>query len=159
MARINFQSTGGAFPSQAFCLLIKIYWGNPYLKILDLANLFVADSPMKKINKFSFTPSQSTLKNRSKNRPCLRGLNTDIMSKGNINIFFTFFHWQKMYFWHELFYSLSIFWYAEVKTSSVLSLVLISRGSGPYSCKGLINVLRHLIPTWRIRIRLSRKTA
>jgi len=29
---------------------------HPYLKILDLANLFVADAPIKKIKKFSFTP-------------------------------------------------------------------------------------------------------
>ena len=29
---------------------------HPYLKILDLANLFVANAPMKKIKKFSSTP-------------------------------------------------------------------------------------------------------
>ena len=42
---------GGALyapPSLAFCLLLKIILRHPYLKILDLANLFVADAPMKK---------------------------------------------------------------------------------------------------------------
>ena len=43
-------------PSFSFCLLLKIIMRHPYLKILDLANLFVADAPMKKIKKFSFTP-------------------------------------------------------------------------------------------------------
>ena len=66
---------GGALyapPSLAFCLLLKIILRHPYLKILDLANLFVADAPIKtKIQKFSFTTSQSLLKNRSNNRPCL----------------------------------------------------------------------------------------
>ena len=41
---------GGALyapPSLAFCLLLKISWGKQYLKIIDLANLFVADVPMK----------------------------------------------------------------------------------------------------------------
>ena len=59
-------------PSLAFYLLLNISSGNPYLKIFDIANLFVADAPTKKKN--SITPSQSTLKNRSKNRPCLEGL-------------------------------------------------------------------------------------
>ena len=59
----------------AFCLLLNISWGNPCLKILDLANLYVADAPMKKkIKTFIFIPSQSTLKNWSKNRPCSEGL-------------------------------------------------------------------------------------
>ena len=42
---------GGAVrPSPlAFCLLLKIILRHPYLKILDLANLCVADAPMKKI--------------------------------------------------------------------------------------------------------------
>ena len=47
---LTIQSTGGgalyAPPSIAFCLLLKISWGNQYLQILDLANLFVADAPM-----------------------------------------------------------------------------------------------------------------
>ena len=64
-------------PSLAFCLLLKISWGNPYLKVLDLANLFVADAPMKN-EQFSFTPSQSTLKNRSKTVLCFRGLTVRI---------------------------------------------------------------------------------
>ena len=41
----------------SFCLLLKIIMRNPYLKILHLANLFVADAPMKKkFKQFSFTP-------------------------------------------------------------------------------------------------------
>ena len=44
-------------PSLYFCLLLKIIIWHQYLKILDLANLFVADAPMKKKNKkYSFTP-------------------------------------------------------------------------------------------------------
>ena len=35
-------------PSLSFCLLLKIFIRHPYLKILYLANLFVADAPMKK---------------------------------------------------------------------------------------------------------------
>ena len=31
-----------------FCPLLKIYSGNPYLKILDLAKRFVSDAPFKK---------------------------------------------------------------------------------------------------------------
>ena len=47
----------------AFCPLFKISLGNPYLKILDLAKLFVADAPMKKKNqKMVSPPPQSTLK-------------------------------------------------------------------------------------------------
>ena len=64
---------GGALyapPSLAFCLLLKISWGNPYLKILDLANLFVADAPMKnKSRNLVLPPSQNTLKYGSENRP------------------------------------------------------------------------------------------
>ena len=44
------------------------------MKMLDLANLMVADAPIKKNQHFSFTPSQSTLKYLSKNRPWVRGL-------------------------------------------------------------------------------------
>ena len=33
-------------PSLVFFYLLKISWGNPHLKILDLANLFVADAPI-----------------------------------------------------------------------------------------------------------------
>ena len=42
---------GGALydpPSLSFCLLLKIIFRHPYLKTLDLVNLFVADAPMKK---------------------------------------------------------------------------------------------------------------
>ena len=43
--------------SFSFCLLLKIIMRDQYLKILDLANLFVADATMKKqIKKLSFTP-------------------------------------------------------------------------------------------------------
>ena len=45
-------------PSIFLCLLLKVSWDNPYLKILDLANLFVADVPMKKINKKNWLPSE-----------------------------------------------------------------------------------------------------
>ena len=46
-----------AHPSLAFYLLLKIILRHPYLKILDLANLFVANAPMKKKpKKLSFTP-------------------------------------------------------------------------------------------------------
>ena len=50
---------GGALfapPSLSFCLILKIIFRHPYLKILDLASLFVADAPMKKIKKLRFTP-------------------------------------------------------------------------------------------------------
>ena len=43
-------------PFLPFCFLLKISLGDPYLKILDLANLFVAVAHIKKIKKFSFTP-------------------------------------------------------------------------------------------------------
>ena len=36
-----------------FCLLLKIILRHPYLKILYLANLFVADAPMKKNEHFA----------------------------------------------------------------------------------------------------------
>ena len=41
---------GGALyaPSLSFCLLLKIIMRHPYLKILDLAKLFVADALMRK---------------------------------------------------------------------------------------------------------------
>ena len=39
---------GGAVrPPAFFCPLLKISLRNPYLKILDLAKLFVSDAPMK----------------------------------------------------------------------------------------------------------------
>ena len=64
---------GGAVgppPCLGFCPLLKISFRNPYLKILDLSKLFVADAPMKKnIQNFCFTPSQSNLKYGSENRP------------------------------------------------------------------------------------------
>ena len=47
---------------------------HPYLKILDLANLFVADAPMKKSRNLFLPPSQSTLKYGSENQPWMRGL-------------------------------------------------------------------------------------
>ena len=51
----------GALPLVVFCPLLKKSSGNPYLKILDFSQLFIADAHMKiKINKFSFTPAQST---------------------------------------------------------------------------------------------------
>ena len=60
-----------------FCSLLKISLRNPYLKILDLAKLFVADAPMKKNPKFLFTPSQSNLKYGAENWPWVRGLSCD----------------------------------------------------------------------------------
>ena len=48
-------------PPLVFWPLLKISLINPYLKILDLAKLFVADAPIKKqIKKSIVTPSQST---------------------------------------------------------------------------------------------------
>ena len=35
-------------PTVVFCPLLKISFGNPYLKILDLQKLFVVDAAMKK---------------------------------------------------------------------------------------------------------------
>ena len=62
-------------PSLPFCLLLKIIMRHPYLKILDLVNLFVADAPMKKKSRNLVLPhSQSTLKYGSENRPWVRGL-------------------------------------------------------------------------------------
>ena len=55
-------------PTVVFCPLLKISVGNTYLKILDLLKLFVADSHMNNEKK-SFTPSQSTMKYGSENRP------------------------------------------------------------------------------------------
>ena len=51
LGRYIYPMGGGALyaPSSfAFCLLLKIILRHPCLKILDLANLFVADAPMKK---------------------------------------------------------------------------------------------------------------
>ena len=39
-----------------FCPLLIIALGNPYLKILDSTELFVADVPMKKKNKNLVSP-------------------------------------------------------------------------------------------------------
>ena len=47
---------------------------NPYLKILELAKLSVADAPIKKIQKKMFTPIQIPLKYGSKNRQWFEGL-------------------------------------------------------------------------------------
>ena len=50
-------------PSLVFCSLLKTSLGNPYMKMLELLRIFVADAPKKENNKKnSFTPSQSTLK-------------------------------------------------------------------------------------------------
>ena len=46
---------------------------HPNLKILELANLFVADAPRKKNQKFSFTPLSEHF--GSENLPWVRGLN------------------------------------------------------------------------------------
>ena len=49
-----------------FCPLLKKSSGNPYLKILDFSQLFIADAPMKKNpKKFSFIPAQSTFRTPS----------------------------------------------------------------------------------------------
>ena len=56
-------------PSLVYCLLLKIILRHSYLKILDLANLFIADTTMnKKKQEIQFYSPQSTLKYRSKNR-------------------------------------------------------------------------------------------
>ena len=49
-------------PALVFCPLHKISLVNPYLKILDRAKLFVADAPIKKIQKIVLPPLRS-LKN------------------------------------------------------------------------------------------------
>ena len=61
---LNHGGGGGAVrPSLSFGLLLKIIFRHPYLKILDLASLFVADAPMKKKSRnLVLPPSQSTLK-------------------------------------------------------------------------------------------------
>ena len=57
------------------CPLLKISSGNPYQNILEIAQLFVADAPMKKKSiKSCFPPSQRHFKYRSENRPWVRGL-------------------------------------------------------------------------------------
>ena len=57
-----------------FCPLTQNILDNPYLKILDLAKLFVADVNMKgKNQKNSFTAFQSNLKYGSENRHRLEG--------------------------------------------------------------------------------------
>ena len=64
----------GPPPSIYFCLLLKFIIRHSYLKILDLANPFVADAPMKKKSRnLVLPPSQSTLKYGSENRPWPRG--------------------------------------------------------------------------------------
>ena len=56
-------------PHVVFCPLLKISLSNPYLKILDLSKLYIADAHMQKnIEDFRFTLSQSTLKYGSENR-------------------------------------------------------------------------------------------
>ena len=50
--RIKRMGWGGALyapPSLSFGLLLKNIMRHPYMKILDLAKLFAADAPMKKI--------------------------------------------------------------------------------------------------------------
>ena len=71
---------GGALyaPPSLFLPITQNIMRHPYLKILDLANLFVADAPMKKKSRnLVLHPSQSNLKNGSENRPCLRGLSLE----------------------------------------------------------------------------------
>ena len=54
---------GGALyaPPVVFCPLLKKSPGNPYLKILDLSQLLVADTPMHFfLQQILFTPSDST---------------------------------------------------------------------------------------------------
>ena len=53
---INTYSTPLIPLSISFCLLLKIILKHPYLKILDLANLFVANAPMKKNQEIYFYP-------------------------------------------------------------------------------------------------------
>ena len=43
-------------PPLGFYPLLKISLGNPYLKILDLSKLFIADAPVKKKSTFLFYP-------------------------------------------------------------------------------------------------------
>ena len=53
---------GGALytpPSLSFCLLLKIIIRHPYLKILDLANLFIANAPMKNKSRNLVLPPHS----------------------------------------------------------------------------------------------------
>ena len=54
-----------------FCPLFKFSLGIQYMKILS--KFFVADAHIKN----SYTPSQSTLKYGSENRPCMRGLKNE----------------------------------------------------------------------------------
>ena len=48
-------------PIVDFFASTQISVSNPYLKILDLSKLFVADAPMKKIEKYSFTYLRSLI--------------------------------------------------------------------------------------------------
>ena len=41
---------GCCTPPVFFCTLLKKSSGNPYLKIIDYSQLFIADAPMKKTN-------------------------------------------------------------------------------------------------------------
>ena len=52
-SHLTLKAMGGG---RCLCLLLKIIMRHSYMKILDLANLFVADAHMKKNKKFSFTP-------------------------------------------------------------------------------------------------------
>ena len=65
-----------------FLLLLKISWGNPYLKILDLANLCNAPTKKKKI----VLPPLSTLNYRTKNCPWTRGLKSLIQISSSPNL-------------------------------------------------------------------------
>ena len=54
-----------------FCPLLKIYFGNLCLKVLNLLQHFVVETHMKKtINKYSLLPVRALW---SENRPCMRG--------------------------------------------------------------------------------------
>ena len=67
---VNPFAHGGGRGLPCFLLLLKISSSNPFMKILDLTKLFVADALME----FFFAPSQSTLKYGSENYPWTREL-------------------------------------------------------------------------------------
>ena len=55
--------TEKGYLSLAFCLLLKTILRHQYLQMLDLANLFVADAPMKKNQEILFYPPLRALWN------------------------------------------------------------------------------------------------
>ena len=52
---------GHCTPPVVFCPLLKKSSGNPYLKILDFSQLFIADAPMKKKSKNLVLPLRRAL--------------------------------------------------------------------------------------------------